>query len=134
MMARRDKVQQVDRTYALARLDDARAYLQQATLTLDLGDEIRGSAAAASAAIQAGIAAADAACGIGLQTVWRGEHSQSPRLLATIPGASSAAAKLRRLVDQKSAVQYLAAPVSEARARDAVSQAAVIIAFAESLL
>lgn len=133
MMARRDKEQAVDRTFALTRLDDARAYLQQAEFTLELADASRRNAAAASSAIQAGIAAADAACGLSMGVVSRGNHTSASTLLAQVPAARAVSTKLQRLVQMKSAVQYLATPVTDVQVRNAIVNARAILTFAESL-
>jgi len=56
-MAREDKTRAVDQRYAETRLSDARAYLQQAEISLEFVDGPRRNATVVSSAVLAGIAA-----------------------------------------------------------------------------
>jgi hypothetical protein len=94
-MAREDKTRPVDRAHAETRLNDARAFLQQADISLQFVDGPRRNATVVSSAVLAGIAACDAACALALgmslpvRTTRRSgcslESAAAPELLATCP-------------------------------------------------
>jgi hypothetical protein len=133
-MAREDKTRAADRTYAETRLSDARAYLQQADISLHLVDGPRRYATVVSSAVLAGIAACDAACALALGMVSAGAHDQAVRLLARVSGSAKAVGDLSKLVAIKTAAQYTGKSMAERQATDAITQAQRLIAFAESQL
>lgn len=112
-MTREDKTRAVDRTYAKTRLSDARAYLQQADISLQLVDGPRRNATVASSAVLAGIAAGDAACALALGIVSAGAHDQAVRLLARVSGSTRAVGDLSKLVAIKTAAQYTGKSMAE---------------------
>jgi hypothetical protein len=131
-MAREDKTRAVDRTYAVTRLSDARAFVQQANLSLQLVDGPRRNATAVSSAVLAGIAASDAACALALGIVSAGAHDQAVKLLARISGSTRAVGDLSKLVAIKTAAQYTGKSMGERQAKDAMTRALRLIVFAES--
>ncbi len=131
-MAREDKTRAVDRTYAETRLGDARAYLQQADISLRLVEGPRRNATVASSAVLAGIAACDAACALALGMVSAGAHDQVVRLLARVSGSTRAVGDLSMLVAIKTAAQYTGKSMAERQATDAIARALRLVAFAES--
>jgi hypothetical protein len=89
---------------ARRRLDHARSFLEVAELAADVNDlSLEYASVAASVAILAGIAAADAACCQELGRRSRSEnHHDAETLLATItPGGKRAASQLRQLIEIK---------------------------------
>lgn len=133
-MAREDKTRPVDRVHAQARLDDARAFLQQAEISLQFVDGPRRNATAVSSAVLAGIAACDAACALALGIVSAGAHDQALRLLTRVSGSTKAVGDLSKLVAIKTAAQYTGKSIAERQATDAIKRAQRLIAFAESQL
>ena len=131
-MTQEDKTRAVDRTYAETRLSDARAYLQQADISLQLVDGPRRNATVVSSAVLAGIAASDAACALALGIVSAGAHDQAVRLLARVSGSTRAVGDLSKLVAIKTAAQYTGKSMAERQATDAITRALRLIAFAES--
>ena len=133
-MAREDKTRPVDRVHAQARLDDARAFLQQTEISLQFVDGPRRNATAVSSAVLAGIAACDAACALALGIVSAGAHDQALRLLTRVSGSTKAVGDLSKLVAIKAAAQYTGKSIAERQATDAIKRAQRLIAFAESQL
>jgi uncharacterized protein (UPF0332 family) len=114
---------------ALARLAKAREFLAAAALAEDAGlfDP------AASAAVLAGIAAADAiVLHWGAAPPGRRAHDEAPDLLAHWD--PTAAETLRRLLRVKQRAQYDARPVSVSEAADAVRRAERLVTRAEAKL
>lgn len=131
-MVREDKTRAVDRAYAEIRLSDARAFLQQADISLQLVDGPRRGATAVSSAVLAGIAAADATCALVLGMVSAGAHDQAVRLLGRVSGSNAAVRDMSRLVAIKTASQYAGRSVSEREARAAMARALRLIELAEA--
>lgn len=131
-MAREDKTRSVDRAYAETRLNDARAFLQQADISLRLVDGPRRNATVVSSAVLAGIAACDATCALALGIVSAGAHDQAVRLLTRVSGSSKAVGDLSKLVSIKTAAQYAGRSIPERQAMDAITRAKRLVAFAES--
>ena len=117
------RTQSCDRTAALSRLSQADAFLLAAELVVDdyTGDST--PSVAASLAVLAGIAAADAACCARLGVRARGQaHAEAVKLLATVePGGSDMAKDLRRLLNRKDESQYGLTLVSSADAGRMIS-------------
>lgn len=131
-MARADKTRTVDRAYAETRLSDARAYLQQAEISLQLVAGPRRHATVVSSAALAGITASDAVCARSLGMVSTGANDQAGRLLSRVSGSTKAVGDLSTLVAIKTAAQYAGKSMAERQAKDAIARAARLIAFAES--
>jgi hypothetical protein len=118
---------------AHSRRAQARAFLDTAELVLT--EDQREAHVAAALAVLAGIAAADAICGIRLGRWSRGQdHEQAVRLLrdvvlhdATLPN------KLGRLLADKDATHYSPNLITIAKARTLVRHAASLVEEAESL-
>ena len=133
-MAREDKTRPVDRAHAETRLNDARAFLQQADIRLQFVDGPRRNATVVSSAVLAGIAACDAACTLALGIVSAGAHDQAVRLLTRVSGSTKAVGDLSKLVAIKTAAQYTGKSMAERQATDAITRAQRLVAFAESQL
>lgn len=133
-MVREDKTRSVDRSHADTRLNDARAYLQQAEISLQFVDGPRRYATVVSSAVLAGIAACDAACALALGLVSAGAHDQAVRLLTRVSGSSKAVADMSKLVSIKTVAQYTGKSMAERPATDAIARAQRLVAFAESQL
>lgn len=131
-MAREGKTRAADWAYAETRLSDARAYLQQAEISLQFVDGSRRNATVVSSAVIAGIAASDAACALALGMVSAGAHDQAIRLLARISGSSRAVGHLSKLIAIKTAAQYTGKSMAERQATDAITRALRLLEFAES--
>ena len=131
-MAREDKTRSVDRAHAETRLSDARAFLQQADISLQLVDGPRRNATVVSSAVLAGIAACDAVCALALGLVSAGAHDQAVRLLTRVSGSTNAVGDLSKLVTIKTAAQYTGKSMAERQATDAIARAKRLVAFAES--
>lgn len=111
------------RADALTRAKHARGFVSAAEIITEFADEIGDEAVStvvSSLAVLAGIAAADAICGVTLkQRSSSDDHAEAVRMLATIsPRGKDYARDLRRLVASKSGVQYSPRLVSPAVARD----------------
>ena len=111
------------RADALTRAKHARGFVSAAEIITEFSDEIGDEAVStvvSSLAVLAGIAAADAICGVTLkQRSSSDDHAEAVRMLATIsPRGKDYARDLRRLVAAKSGVQYSPRLVSPAVARD----------------
>ena len=115
-----------------ARRDQARAFLEVAELVLT--EDRREAHVAAALAVLAGIAAADAICGLSLGKWSRGQdHHQAVELLGdvalrdpTLPG------KLRRLLADKDAAHYSSALITVEKGKTMVRQAAALLAEADA--
>lgn len=119
------------RAEAASRLEEARANLDLAELST-VSDPSAARKAAASAAVMAGIAAADAACckALGVHSTSR-THSDAVGLLAkVVPGGDEAAKKLARLLAQKHAVQYDLNILSGSKLSDMQKWARALVEFA----
>ena len=134
MPASRKDTRSVDRAFARARLEDARTFRRQADLTAELIDAPNKRKIAASSAVLAAVAAADAACGLTLGLCWKGEHSKASTLLREVSGGAEAATALGRVVASKTEWQYLQKNVTEAALRNALRQADKVIEFAEQIV
>lgn len=109
MATKRGRTQACGAPQARQRLAQARSYLDVAALTADESDpNLEYAGVAASVAILAGIAAADAACCEALGRRSRSDnHHDAEILLAEItPGGKEAAGQLRQLIDIKDTAHY----------------------------
>lgn len=127
-MTREDKTRTF-RMFVEVRLGDARAYLQQAAISLQLVDGPQRHATVVSSAI---LAACDAVCGMALGKVSAGAHDPATSLVVQVDGSSRAVADLSKLVSLKTAAQYAGRSQAERQATDAITRAQRLVAFAES--
>jgi hypothetical protein len=120
------------RVEASARLTQADAYLVAAQLVLDDPTDAANPGVAASLAVLAGIAAADAACCARLSTRARGQdHREASALLSTVvPHGPTMAKDLDRLLDRKDSVHYGPAMISAAEGTRLVGWAARLVSHA----
>lgn len=132
-MARGADIRDVEKDFGRQRLAAARAFMGQARQTEESAANEYERAAALSSAILAAIAAADAVCTLRLGQVWKGEHTQVHTLLRQVKGADQAANALRRVVGQKTQVQYQAKSVSPAMLTSSLRQAQIVIDYAEEV-
>lgn len=131
-MVKKTRTIQLDKAGARARLKEARLYLSAAEL-LDSGGAAENKVAGSNA-ILAGIAAADAICGLVLGERSAGDdHSQAIALLkrATHP-STKAANSLSRLLTHKTPVQYGADSISASEAAQLIKWARDIVDEAEA--
>lgn len=122
---------------ARRRLDHARSFLEVAELTANVDDlSLEYASVAASVAILAGIAAADAACCQELGRRSRSEnHHDAETLLATItPGGKRAASQLRQLIEIKDTAHYGFITVTAPTLKRSLRQARHLLEFAEEML
>jgi len=114
------------------RLAQARTFLDVAGMVMS--EEPREAHVAAALAVLAGIAAADAICGLNLKKWSRGsDHLQAVALLNTVSGASGALANhLRRLLNQKNAVHYSPKLVTVDEAKIMLRHASALVDAADS--
>lgn len=124
------------RPQATARLAHARKFLDAAELiATDIDADEANASVAASLAVLAGIAAADAACCTRLGRRSRSQdHHDAERLLTeVVPGGRDAAKELRRLLDLKDTAQYGVMHVSTTELRAALRRARSLVRFAAGL-
>jgi hypothetical protein len=131
----RGRTQRCGRREAATRLRDAQAHLDLAAMA-GLRSDPSERKAAASSAVLAGIAAADAACCAVLGERSRSQdHRDATRLVRDVaPGGADAAKKLARLLDVKDASQYGFDDLSGERLTAAVRQAQALVAWAETIV
>ena len=112
-MAKKSSTAPLNNAEARARLSEARAYLETAELHVASNSQAERKVSGSNA-ILAGIAAADAICGLILGERSSGEdHTQAVTLLTqAVRPAKKAPNSLRRLLSEKTPVQYGVQPVS----------------------
>lgn len=122
----------LDKAGARARLKEARVYLAMAELA-GSGNSAENKVAGSNA-ILAGIAAADAICGLVLGERSAGDdHTQAINLLKkAIHPSTKAATSLKRLLTQKTPVQYGADAISAGEAADLIKWARDILQEADA--
>lgn len=120
------------RDEARGRLTQARAFLEVAEPLLD--EEPTHAHVAAALAVLAGIAAADATCGIVLGRWHRGQdHATAVDLLSNVHLRDPTVLnKFKRLLSEKNAAQYSPNLVTREKAKTMMRQAAALVAEAES--
>lgn len=137
-MARRSgRTQTCGEPQARQRLAQAARFLDVAELTADESDpSLEHSSAAASIAILAGIAAADAACcrALGERSRSDNHHDAEQLLIQIKPGGKQAAAQLRQLVDLKDTAHYGFITVTASELKRCLSQARRLVDFAERVV
>ncbi|MGC2373516.1 MAG: hypothetical protein WA484_06555 [Solirubrobacteraceae bacterium] len=135
MTSRSGRTQVCGRPQATARLAHARKFLDAADLiATDIDADEANASVAASLAVLAGIAAADAACCARLGRRSRSQdHHDAERLLTeVVPGGRDAAKELRRLLDLKDTAQYGVMHVSTTELPAALRRARSLVRFADS--
>lgn len=134
-MSAKAKTIAVDRGYAASRFSIAEVFLRQAELSVDLVGGTYAYNAVTSAAVQAGIAAADAACGHALGMVSSSpNHGDGVRLLRGVSGSEAAVKALAGLVAMKTKAQYTTQAVGQGAATKALRQASCLMEFAQLVL
>lgn len=116
----------------LTRRDQARSFLEVAELGLT--EDRREAHVASALVVLAGIAAADAICGLSLGKWSRGQdHQQAVDLLADVAlRDTTLPTKLRRLLADKDAAHYSAALITVDKAKAMVRQATALAAEADA--
>jgi hypothetical protein len=119
-----------------ARLTQARKFLELADVVASERQEPAAADGAASLAVLAGIAAADAACCVALGLRSRSQnHADAALLLRDIQlGGKEAATALGRLLSIKDKANYGIESVNTKQLDLAIRQATSLVAFAEELL
>jgi hypothetical protein len=118
-------------------LAHARSFLEVAELTADVNDSsLEYGSVAASVAILAGIAAADAACcqELGRRSRSEDHHGAEALLEEITPGGKRAASQLRQLIDVKDAAHYGFLSVTAPQLKRSLRQARSLVEFAEEVL
>jgi len=137
-MARgRKRTQPCGEVQARQRLAHARSFLEVAELTADVSDpNLEYGSVAASVAILAGIAAADAACCqmLGRRSRSDDHHDAEGLLLEIVPGGKLAGGQLRKLITLKDAAHYGFISVTTPQLKQSIRQARQMVEFAENLL
>lgn len=113
------------------RRDQARAFLDVANLVLT--EDRREAHAAAALAVLAGIAAADAICGLTLRKWSRGQdHAQAVELLGEVAlRDTTLPAKLKRLLADEDAAHYSPSLISVEKAKTMVRHATALLTEAD---
>jgi hypothetical protein len=121
---------------ARSRLRHAYKFAEVAELTAGQGEDVEYASVAASLAVLAGIAAADAACCKALGRRARGgDHREAATLLANVePGGKEAAASLGRLLSLKDEAQYGLLDIGGSDLKTALRQASGLVEFAETVV
>lgn len=135
MKDQRPRTQPCGPTEAAARIAHARKYLEVASIVATEKETAESNSVAASLAVLAGIAAADAAC---CQALGRRSRSQNHRdaeaLLAQVhPGGPGAAKALQRLLDVKDVAHYGLVHVGHQRVTASLRHAGALVEFAASI-
>jgi len=137
MARKQSRTQACGNPQARQRLAHARSSLEVAELAADTSDpSLEYGTVAASVAVLAGIAAADAACCQELGKRSRSEdHHDAEVLLERItPGGKRAASQLRQLIDMKDTAHYGFISVSTPQLKRALRQARHLVEFADGVL
>jgi hypothetical protein len=122
---------------ARERLAQAKSFLEVAELTADVSDpNLEYGGVAASVAVLAGIAAADAACYqiLGKRSRSENHHDAEILLEQITPGGKKAAGQLRQLIDVKDAAHYGLISVSAVQLKRSLRQAKQLVDFADAVL
>lgn len=139
MTTRGGRTQRCSAADARRRLQHSKQFLEVAELAAeeqDVGGSLEYGNAAATLAVLAGIAAADAACCKALGRRSRGDdHEQAATLVGQVAGGGPAAAKdLRALIALKNDAQYGFYSVGHAELTKALRKAAGLVELAEKTL
>lgn len=137
MAQRRMRTQACGDVQARQRLAQARSFLEVAELTADVDDtHLEYGSVAASVAILAGIAAADAVCCqvLGRRSRSDDHHDAEALLVEVTPGGKRAAGQLRKLITLKDAAPYGFVSVTTPQLKQSIRQARQLVEFAEQAL
>lgn len=137
MVQRRKRTQICGSGQAKRRLAHARSFLEVAELAADVSDpSLEYGSVAASVAILAGIAAADAAScqALGRRSRSDDHHDAETLLQQIAPGGKQAARQLRQLVDFKDTAHYGFISVTTPQLKRSLRQAQRLVEFAEEVL
>lgn len=137
MAGGRKRTQSCGEAQAHRRLGHARSFLEVAELAADVSDpNLEYGSVAASVAILAGIAAADAVCCHVLGRRSRSDdHRDAEALLREVtPGGKRAAPQLRKLITLKDAAHYGFVSVTTPQLKQSIRQAQRLVEFAENVL
>lgn len=122
---------------ARQRLGHARSFLEVADLAADVSDpSLEYGSVAASVAILAGIAAADAVCcqELGKRSRSDNHHDAEVLLEQITPNGKRAASQLRQLIEIKDTAHYGFISVGAAQLKRSLRQAQHLVEFAEEIL
>jgi hypothetical protein len=111
--------------------------LEVAELAADVDDpNLEYGSVAASVAILAGIAAADAACcrALGQRSRSDDHHDAEALLVEVTPGGKRAAGQLRKLITLKDAAHYGFVSVTASQLKQSIRQTQQLVEFAEAVL
>jgi hypothetical protein len=134
---RRNRTQVCGAAQAQQRLAHARSFLEVAELAADVTDpSLEYGSVAASVAILAGIAAADAACcqELGRRSRSDNHHDAETLLRQIAPEGKQAAGRLRQLIDVKDAAHYGFISVTAPQLKRSLRQAQRLVEFAEEIV
>jgi hypothetical protein len=118
-------------------LAQARSFLEVAELAADVNDlSLEYASVAASVAVLAGIAAADAACcqELGRRSRSDDHHHAETLLDEVTPGGKRAASRLRQLLDLKDTAHYGFISVTGPELKRSLRQASQLVEFAEAVM
>ena len=135
-MARQGRSQSCSPRNARNRRSHARKFLEVAEIAAAEQDQDPEYASvAASLAVLAGIAAADAACCKALGERSRSQdHHEAEKFLRRVTGGSTAARQLRDLINLKDAAHYGLLDVSHPELKQALRRARALLRFADEVL
>jgi hypothetical protein len=131
------RTQACGKAQARQRLADAKSFLEVAELAADVNDpNLEYGSVAASVAILAGIAGADAACcqGLGKRSRSDDHHDAEALLQQIAPGGKQAASRLRQLVNLKDAAHYGFVNVTTPQLKRSLRQAQQLVEFADRVV
>ena len=128
-MAKSAKTRPASPEEARVRARTSTAYLEVAGLVLEEREPAMPGVAA-GIAVLAGIAAADAICGVRLREIHRGDDHRAAAVLLSraTPDGAKLAATFKRLIDMKDEAHYGLRLVPTAKARSATRWAALLVA------
>lgn len=135
-MARQGRSQSCSAQEARSRRSHARKFLEVAEIAANEQDQDpEFASAAASLAVLAGIAAADAACCRALGERSRSQdHHDAEKILRRVTGGSAAARQLRDLINLKDSAHYGFLDVSRTELKQALRRARALLGFADEVL
>jgi hypothetical protein len=137
LQLRSSRIQKCGKPQARQRLARARSFLEVAEMAADESDpSLEYGAAAASIAVLAGIAAADAACcqSLGRRSRSDNHHDAEQLLIEVAPGGKTAASNFRKLIDLKDTAHYGFITPSAPELKRSLRQAEQLVEFAEKVV
>lgn len=135
-MGRQGRTQPCSAREARLRRSHARRFLEVAEIAAgEQDDDPEFASVAASLAVLAGIAAADAACCKALGERSRSQdHRDAEKILQRVTGGNAAARHLRELINLKDAAHYGFFDVSQPELKRALRRAQALLTFADKVL